>query len=125
MKEVSNDRKSGWLAVKELLKIRGGGKPILKIFNTCTTLIKHIPMAIHDDREYGDIKKEPHIITHSLDSLRYYSIFWRDSHRIEEPEEQERRVEYPPDMLQDYRRSDPRTRLDIERMMGGKPKLIY
>lgn len=121
--EVSNNRKSGWLAVKELLKIRESGKPILKIFNTCTTLIKHLPMLIHDDRDYGDVKTEPHNITHSPDSLRYFSIFWRDSHNIDEVEEEEKRVEYPPDMLQDYRRASPRDRADIERMMGGKPKL--
>lgn len=123
--EVSNDRKSGWLAIKELLKIRESGRPILKIFNTCTTLIKHLPMLIHDDRDYGDVKTEPHNITHSPDSLRYFAIYWRDSHNIDEVEEKEKRVEYPLDMLQDYRRSDPRGRLEIERMMGGKPKLSY
>ena len=123
--KANNDRKAGWIAVKELLKVREGGRPILKIFSNCTTLIKHLPMLIHDDKNYGDVKTEPHNITHSPDSLRYFAIQWHDDHPIRETEEQERRVEYPPDMLQDYRRSDPRTRLDIERMMGGKPKLIY
>jgi hypothetical protein len=122
--ESNNDRKAGWIAVKELLKIREGGRPILKIFSTCTNLIKHLPMLIHDDKNYGDVCNEPHYITHSPDSLRYFAIQFRRNHPIKEIEDREKRVQYPPDMLQDYRRSDPRGRAEIERMMGGKPKLF-
>ena len=118
----NNDRKAGWLAVKEFLKIRESGHPILSIFSTCPTLIKHIAMLIHDDKNYGDVKTEPHLITHSPDSLRYFCIQWHADHPIKENEEQQRRVVYPKDMLQDYRRSDPAGRAEIERIMGGKPK---
>ena len=121
--KANNDRKAGWLAVKELLKIREGGRPILKIFSNCTTLIKHLPMLIHDDKNYGDVKTEPHNITHSPDSLRYFAIQWHALHPVKEIEESEKRVYYPPDMLVDYRRSAPAERAEIERMMGGKPKL--
>ena len=120
--EASNDRKTGWLAIKELLQIRDNCRPILGIFPCCTNLIKHLPMLIHDDKNYGDVKKEPHNITHSPDSLRYYAIQWRSSHPINESEEMQKRVAYPRDMLQDYRRADPKMRAEIERMMGGKPK---
>lgn len=118
----NNDRKAGWLAVKEFLKIRESGHPILSIFSTCPTLIKHLPMLIHDDKNYGDVKTEPHLITHSPDSLRYFCIQWHTDHPIKETEEQQKRVVYPKDMLQDYRRSDPAGRAEIERIMGGKPK---
>lgn len=122
--ESNNDRKAGWLAVKELLKARGDRqRPILKIFPCCVNLIKHLPMLIHDDKNYGDVCNEPHYITHSPDSLRYFAIQWHRNHPIKEIEDREKRVSYPPDMLQDYRRSDPRGRAEIERMMGGKPKL--
>ena len=82
-------------------------------------------MLLHDPKKPGDTLTEPHLITHSPDALRYYAIQWRSTHSIEELENQEKRVEYPPDMLQDYRRSNPRDRAEIERIMGGKPKLIY
>lgn len=121
---ANNDRKAGWLAIKELLKIREGGRPILKIFSNCTTLIKHLPMLIHDDKNYGDTKTEPHAITHSPDSLRYFAVQWHRNHPVQELEDREKRVVYPPDMLADYRRSNPRDRAEIERMMGGKPKLF-
>lgn len=121
--QSNNDRKAGWLAVKEFLKLRDGGRPILKIFSTCTNLIKHLPMLIHDDKNYGDVKTEPHYITHSPDSLRYFCIQWHLTNPIREQEEEIRRVEYPPDMLIDYRRASPRERTEIERIMGGKPQL--
>lgn len=121
--ESNNDRKTGWIAVKEFLKIRDGGQPILKIFSTCPNLIKHLPMLIHDDKNYGDVKTEPHSITHSPDSLRYFCIQWHLTNPIKEPEEEVKRVEYPPDMLIDYRRASPRERAEIERVMGGKPRL--
>ena len=118
----NNDRKAGWLAVKEFLKIREGGEPIMEIFSTCPTLIKHLPMLIHDDKNYGDVKTEPHLITHSPDSLRYFCVQWHADHPIKETEEQVRRVVYPRDMLVDYRRAKPSERAEIERIMGGKPK---
>ena len=96
----------------------------MKIFSNCTNLIKHLPMLIHDDKNYGDVKNEPHYITHSPDSLRYFAIQWHRDHPVKETEDREKRVVYPPDMLQDYRRSNPRDRAEIERMMGGKPKLF-
>lgn len=118
----NNDRKAGWIAVKELLKIRDNGRPILKIFSNCPTIIKHLPMLIHDDKNYGDVKTEPqHLITHAPDSLRYYAIQWHQTHPIRDTDE-EKRVYYDPDILVDYRRASPSERLRIEQMMGGKPK---
>ena len=118
----NNDREAGWLACKEALRIRENDRPIMSIFSNCTNLIKHIPQAVHDERKYGDICTEPHIITHSLDSLRYYCIQHHMERPIKETEEQERRVYYPRDVLEDYRRAKPSEKADIERMMGGKPK---
>ena len=122
--ESNNDRKAGWLAVKEFLKIREGGRPILKIFSNCTTIIKHLPMLIHDDKNYGDVKTEPHNITHSPDSLRCFCIHWHSMNPIRDIDDGVKRVVYPSDMLVDYRRASPQERVRIEQMMGGKPKLV-
>lgn len=122
--ESNNNRSAGWLAIKEYLKIREGGKPILKIFSNCTTIIKHLPMLIHDDKNYGDVKTEPHYITHAPDSLRYFCIQWDKMNPISESDDGVKRVVYPRDMLVDYRRASPDERLRIEKMMGGKPKLV-
>ena len=121
--QSNSQRETGWLAVKELLQPRGDySRPILKIFSTCRNLIKYIPMQVHDEKNFGDLLTEPHEITHSVDSLRYFAIQWHTNHIWRGEGEKEKRVYYPPDMLQDYRRSKPADRLEIERMMGGKPK---
>ena len=117
----NNDRKAGLIAIKELLSVRETGEPILEFFSTCTRMIKELPMQIHDTKNYGDVCKEPHEISHGVDSLRYYAIRFRDTHPIREIED-ENTVDYGDEMLKDYRRASPAQRLEIERMMGGKPK---
>lgn len=120
----NNDRVAGWMAIKELIEVRETGEPILEIFSYCTKLIKHLPMIEHDDKVFNDTKREPHEITHNLDSLRYFAIQWHDDHPIREVEEEDT-VEYGDEMLKDYRRASPAQRLEIEKMMGGKPRVKW
>ena len=65
----NNDRVAGWLCVKELLK-----QPKLKIFSTCTNLIKHISSIQHDEINPNDCAVNPHNITHLPDALRYFAV---------------------------------------------------
>ena len=70
-------------ALKEALKVVNTrdihtGEPTktakLKIFSTCTTLIKHLPQIQRDEKDPNDCATEPHYITHILDALRYYCV---------------------------------------------------
>jgi phage terminase large subunit len=79
----SNDRKNGWLDVKEWLKVNkvrdeqtGELKNItsLQIFNNCTNLIRCLPQLQHDDKDPNDVATEPHEITHITDALRYFCV---------------------------------------------------
>lgn len=78
-----NRRESGWLAVKEWLKVIETkdietGEPTstakLKIFSNCVNLIRCLPQAQQSERDPNDVATEPHEITHSCDSLRYYCV---------------------------------------------------
>jgi hypothetical protein len=118
----NNDRIAGWLAIKELLKerIAPNGEPYvrLKIFRTCTNLIRTLPQILIDEKNPDDCAKEPHELTHAPDALRYFSIYWT---RPPAPAE-ERRVKYRPDELEDYRRARTQEeRNAIIRRKGGKP----
>jgi hypothetical protein len=118
--ESNNDRKAGWLAVKELLHPRGEyARPMLKIFSTCTKIIKHLPMLIHDDKDYGDVKTEPHEITHSPDSLRYFAIYWVSPASAPA----QRRVKYRADHLEDWRNASESERKLLIKRYGGYPEL--
>lgn len=108
--EVSRDRINGWLCVKELMKIYDAedelnGDPIkvskLHIFDVCRHLIDYIPLAQFDENKYNDMCTEPHDITHILDALRYFAIYW-----INKPEMPShvdgKRFTWTQDMIDDY-----------------------
>lgn len=114
----SNDRMSGWAAVRELLAKDANGDPRLQIFSTCRELIRCLPALVHDDRKPGDAATEPHELTHAPDALRYFSVFFfRPT-----PPEEERRIHYTEDMLEDYyHASTDEERARIIKRYGGRP----
>ena len=100
--KTSNDRETGWLAIKELLIDRGGG-PKLKIFSFCTELIKCLPALLIDKLKPSDCMNEPHEITHAPDALRGFAIFYA---RPAELRGTQRRTDWTKDMWEDYYAAD-------------------
>lgn len=96
--KTSNDRETGWLAVKELLKEGKDGTGIA-IFNTCTELIRCLPALTRDKRRPTDCSQEPHSITHAPDALRGFAIFYARPAPISRSTD--RRI-WTPDMWEDY-----------------------
>lgn len=79
----NNRRADGWLAMKEWLSVFDTkdietGEPIkaskIKIFNTCTNLIRCLPIVQRAEDDANDISDKDHELTHSLDSLRYFCV---------------------------------------------------
>jgi phage terminase large subunit len=42
------------------------------MFNTCTQLIKNLPLLQHDENNPEDAADKPHEVTHSPESIRYF-----------------------------------------------------
>mgnify|MGYP004641058725 FL=1 len=78
--KTNNDRIQGWLQMKEWLKPykdeQGCITAKLKIFNTCKNLIRCLPQVQHDEKRIGDIANEPHELTHSVDAIRGFCVYW-------------------------------------------------
>lgn len=78
--KTNNDRIQGWLQMKEWLKPykdeQGCATAKLKIFNTCKNLIRCLPQVQHDAKRVGDIANEPHELTHSVDAIRGFCVYW-------------------------------------------------
>lgn len=72
--KTSNERESGWLALKELLSSEEGDAR-LKIFSVCTEIIRCLPSLMRDKIRPTDCATEPHEITHAPDALRGFAIF--------------------------------------------------
>ena len=96
--KTSNDRESGWLAVKELLI---GNR--LKIFSSCTEIISTLPALSVDKLRPTDCSTEPHEITHAPDALRGFAIFYA---RPAEKSESVRGRRWSADMWEDYFAAD-------------------
>lgn len=69
----NRNREAGWLAIKELLTVKGG-ESRLKIFNCCYGLIECLPALQRDTKRQTDCMTEPHNITHLPDALRYFCL---------------------------------------------------
>lgn len=75
MRKANDSRIPGWRNMREYLKVftdaEGYETSKLKIFCTCTNLIKNIPALLHDDKNVEDASGQPHDVTHGPEALRY------------------------------------------------------
>ena len=71
---ADNNRVQGHLQIKELLSPMPDGRPGMVIFDTCKQLIDDIQAIQVDEKNPSDCAKQPHEVTHSVDSIRYYSV---------------------------------------------------
>lgn len=108
--KVSRERVAGWLAVKELMKVREErdehtGDKIkvsdLTIYSTCRNLIRCIPLLQYDDKKINDCATEPHEITHGPDALRCFAMYWINAPSVEVAPRL-KKMEWTEDMLDDY-----------------------
>ncbi len=73
--KLSPSRISGWLALKEWLKIKDG-KADMVIDKKCRNIIRCLPLLMHDKTVPEDAATQPHEITHAPDALRYFASYF-------------------------------------------------
>lgn len=78
--QASNDRIQGWYNMREWLRIHKvrdeqTGKDVhlsnMVISSECPALIRSVSEIQADEKNPSDVAKEPHILTHASDSIRY------------------------------------------------------
>ena len=112
--KTSNDRETGWLAIKELLS-DSRSAPRLKIFSFCTELIRCLPALTVDKLRPSDCSNEPHELTHAPDALRGFAIFYA------RPAEEKRNVKrslWSKDMWEDYNNADESEKKYLKQKYG-------
>lgn len=85
----SNDFPAGCAGMKEWLKVQANGKPRLQFLeNTSPNVIRCLMKIQRDKRKPNVYAKEPHDLTHDVDSIRYFCVWWtlaaRDDKRASE-----------------------------------------
>ena len=96
--KTSNDRETGWLAIKELLS-QSEGTPRIFFFSSCPEIIRCLPALTVDRVRPTDCANEPHEITHAPDALRGFAIYYAKPNRSEERRKTGR---WSADMWEDY-----------------------
>lgn len=115
--KTSNDRECGWLAIKELLRATQS-EPKLKIFKTCTEIIRCLPALAIDKIRPTDCANEPHEITHAPDALRGFAIFHT---RPNQNATSKSRAVWTQDMWEDYTLADEEGKNYLKKKYG-EPK---
>lgn len=114
--KVNNDIAAGCSAMKELLRHRNGEKGKLTILNNCAPVLLNCLKKIqHDEKRPNIYANDPHNLTHSPDSLRYYSIYWTVG--ASNPKNG-KNIKWRADMIEDYENATPEVRRLIVETWG-------
>ena len=88
---------------------------MLRIFSTCTEIIRCLPALTVDKLRPSDCANEPHEITHAPDALRGFAVY----HTRPAPERcASPRRRWSPDMWEDYRTASPEEKEYLKRKYG-------
>ncbi len=110
-----NDRETGWLCVKELLKEREDGTAGIRFFSSCTEIIRTLPALLIDKIRPTDCATEPHEITHAPDALRGFAIYYA---RPAEEKTSVRKAVWTNDLYEDYEAAGEEERKYLIRKYG-------
>lgn len=99
--KASNDRFNGCNAMKEWLKPRGEEKSKLTILeNAAPNLYKCLRKIQKDKKKPNLYATDPHDLTHDVDSLRYFCVYWTVA--AEQKAVERSRKIWTEDLLEDY-----------------------
>ncbi|NCB06078.1 MAG: hypothetical protein EOM69_11255, partial [Clostridia bacterium] len=108
LERTSNDRRAGWLAVRELLRVQPDGNARLRVFDGCRNLIRTMAALRASEHDPADACGTPHELTHAPDALRGFCISFVPQSA---PERAPRQTPDPFGLLR------PRARVGLERSL--------
>ena len=87
LQPATNDRLAGWERVHALLDWSEEAPPIIQVFNTCTNLIRTMPLLTKNPKKPEDVDDDPNLEDHAPDALRYLAMaaHWLESARRQAP----------------------------------------
>ena len=87
LQPATNDRLAGWERLHAMLDWSEEMPPILHVFNTCTNLIRTMPLLTKNPKKPEDVDDDPNLEDHAPDALRYLlmAAHWLESARRQKP----------------------------------------
>lgn len=118
--KVSNDLFNGCLQLKELLKVdEETGKCNHQFLeDTCPNAIRCLQKIQKDKTKPSVYAKNPHNLTHDVDSMRYFAVWWVT------PAQKEQKVKkkWSQDLIEDWKNAGKEMR-ELMRQKFGEPQL--
>ena len=120
--KTSNDLFNGCMAMKEWLRVpEDGSKPALTFLkDTCPNLIRCLQKIQKDKNKPKVYAKQPHDLTHDVDSLRCFCIWWTRAPLADKNKAKTKR--WSADLIEDYKHANA----EIKELMIaqlGEPRL--
>lgn len=114
--KVNNDLKAGCLAIKENTAHLEGQQGKLTIYKDCAkNLLNSLKKIQKDEKKPEVYAKDPHELTHAIDALRYYCIYW--THGASNKKNTKKR-KWRPDQWEDYRNASTKDREYLRKIWG-------
>ena len=113
--KVSNDIENGAMALKEWLRVRDDGKPRLTFLkDACPNAIKCLQKIQKDKNKPNIYAKTPHDLTHDVDSMRYFSVWWT----CKPQKEGEKKKKWRQSYIDDYRKASKEIKALMVKQLG-------
>jgi hypothetical protein len=114
--KCSNDLAAGCAALKEYLKHDAGKKSKLTAYGNCAKeAYRCLTKIQHDEKKPIVYAKDPHDLTHSVDALRYFCVYWINP---AVPVKTGKRIKWTEDMKRDYENANKELRQLILEQWG-------
>ncbi len=115
--KTSNDMLSGCLSMKEWLRPEESGQSKLTIYGDSAPNLYRCLQKIQKDKKKPNIyAKQPHDITHDVDSLRCFCVWWTNT--AEDKTEKQRKAFWTPDRIEDWENANEEDRAYLEELYG-------
>lgn len=112
---TTKDLAAGCAAMKEWLKIGPSGPKMT--FEDCPNLQNSLGKVQKDKKRPDIYAKEPHALTHSLDALRGFCVYWTNPAEIKD---RSVRRKWTPDMIEDYNNANEKDREYLLKKYGPR-----
>ena len=114
--KTNNDFAAGCAAMKEFLRHPEGGKSKLTILdNSAPELFRCMTKIQVDPKKPNVYAKDPHNLSHSNDSIRYFCVYWTSGAELDS---EKKRRKWRADQYEDYENASEADKLQLIEMWG-------
>lgn len=87
LQPATNDRLAGWERLHTMLEWSEEVPPMLQVFETCTNLIRTMPLLTKNPKKPEDVDDDPNLEDHAPDTARYglMAAHWLDAMKRQKP----------------------------------------